>query len=150
MLLPHIKLYWKAKGGLELDSLAHLLHDFWRKRFLLLYCMTWPNIIVWLPLLREILGNMCIVIVCWPGCDAINVEINLIFLIKLFSAWPKRQGKNLNILKTKELLRWNKEHFPLFLKDFHWSKLNKFLWTVRTRLWYYIICIGFTFTISKV
>ena len=39
--------------------------------------------IVWLLLLREILGNMCIVIVYLRGCDVTNFEINLIFLIKL-------------------------------------------------------------------
>ena len=39
-------------------------------------------LIVWLPLLCEILGNMCIAIVCKPGCDVINSEVNLIFLIK--------------------------------------------------------------------
>ena len=34
-------------------------------------------LIIWLPLLREILGNMCIVIVCEPGCDVVNFEITL-------------------------------------------------------------------------
>ena len=38
---------------------------------------------VGLPLHLEILGNMCIVIVCFPGCEVINFEVNLIFLIKL-------------------------------------------------------------------
>ena len=42
------------------------------------------NLVVWLPLFLEMLSNMCIVIVCWPGCDVINFEINLIFLMKLF------------------------------------------------------------------
>ena len=42
------------------------------------------NFNLWLPLLRKILGNMCIVIVCWPGCDVRNFKINLIFLIKPF------------------------------------------------------------------
>ena len=38
---------------------------FWRKIFPLLYFINWPNFIVWLPLLCETLGNMCIcVIVC--------------------------------------------------------------------------------------
>ena len=32
---------------------------FWRKIFILLYSITWQNFIVWLPLLREILRNMC-------------------------------------------------------------------------------------------
>ena len=31
---------------------------------LLLYSINWLNLIVWLPLLRKILGNVCIVIVC--------------------------------------------------------------------------------------
>ena len=37
-----------------------------------------------LALLLEILGNICIAINCFPGCDVINFEINLIFLIKSF------------------------------------------------------------------
>ena len=35
----------------------------------------------WLPLLCETLGNMCIVIVCEPGCDVINFEINMFQLL---------------------------------------------------------------------
>ena len=37
---------------------------------------------VWLPLLCEILGNVCIAIAGKPGCDVMNFEVNLIFLIK--------------------------------------------------------------------
>ena len=54
----------KTNRGRELVSLPHFLHDFWRRMFLLLYSINWPNFIVWLPLIREILGNMCTVIVC--------------------------------------------------------------------------------------
>ena len=54
----------KQKRGLELVSLSHFLHDVQRKIFTLLYSRTWPNFIVWLPLLLEILGHTCIVIVC--------------------------------------------------------------------------------------
>ena len=57
---------------------------FWRKFILLLYSINWPNSIVWLPLLREILGNMCIAVVSYPGCDVIYSEINFTFVIKLF------------------------------------------------------------------
>ena len=32
----------------------------------------WSNFIVWLPLIWEILGNRCIVIVCLPGHDVMN------------------------------------------------------------------------------
>ena len=64
LLLPHIKLFKKTKRGLELVSLPHFPHDFLRKIYLLLHPITWPNFNAWLPLLREILGNMCIVVVC--------------------------------------------------------------------------------------
>ena len=33
-------------------------------------------------LLLEILDSMCIIIVCFPGCDVINFKTNLSFLIK--------------------------------------------------------------------
>ena len=39
------------------------------------YSITRPNFIVWLPLFREILSNMCITIVCFQGYDVINFEI---------------------------------------------------------------------------
>ena len=58
------KAFLKTKKGLELVSLPHFLHDSWRKTFLLLCSFTWPNFNVWLRLLRELLGNMSIVILC--------------------------------------------------------------------------------------
>ena len=80
MLSPHVKLFYKIKRGLELVSLPHFPHNFWRKIFVLLHYISWPNFIIWLPLLCEILGNMCIAIVCKPGCDVMNFEVSLIFL----------------------------------------------------------------------
>ena len=44
-------------------SLSCFLYDLWWKVFLLLYSINWPNFFVWLFLLLEILGNMCIAIV---------------------------------------------------------------------------------------
>ena len=63
LLLPHVKLLEKIKGGLELVSLSHFRNQFWRKICLFLYSITWPNLVVWLNLLCEILGNISIVIV---------------------------------------------------------------------------------------
>ena len=63
LFLPHIKHYQKSKRDLELVSASHFRYDFWRKLFFLLYSITWPNFIVWLHLLREILRNVCSVIV---------------------------------------------------------------------------------------
>ena len=43
------KMFKKTKRGLKLVSLPHFLHGFWRKIFVLLCSITWPNLIVWLP-----------------------------------------------------------------------------------------------------
>ena len=70
--------------GLGLVSPAHSVYDFSTKMCLMLYSINWPNFVAWLPSLLEILGNMCIAIVCYPGCDVMDFEINLIFLIEPF------------------------------------------------------------------
>ena len=67
--------------GLEIVSPARFEHNFSTKMFLMLYSINWPNSIAWLLLLLEILGNTCIAIACYPCCDVMNFEINLIFLI---------------------------------------------------------------------
>ena len=72
------------KRGLEPVSLPHLWHHFRRKVVFLLHSINWSNFVVWLPLLCEVLGNMCFAIVYKPGCDVMNFEFNLIFLIKPF------------------------------------------------------------------
>ena len=56
--------FFKKKKGVELVSLPHFLHNFWRKIFLWLYSINWPSFIAWLPLLCEILANIFIAIVC--------------------------------------------------------------------------------------
>ena len=68
--------------SLAIVSPAHFVYDFSTKMFLMLYSINKPNFIAWFPLLLEILGNMCITIVCEPGCDVMNFDINLIFLIE--------------------------------------------------------------------
>ena len=50
----------------------------------MLFSINQPNFTAWLPLLLGILCNMCIAIVCYPGCDFMDFEINLIFLIEPF------------------------------------------------------------------
>ena len=83
--------------------------------FLISYSINWPNFIVWSPLLLEILGNMCIALVCFPGCDVINFEINFIFSSNRFSTWPKSQNKKLNIFGAKRAfkVKW-KAFFSIF------------------------------------
>ena len=59
-----------------------LCSDFSRIMFLMLYPINRPNFIVWYLLPLEILGNMCIALVCFPDCDVIKFEIYFIFRIK--------------------------------------------------------------------
>ena len=65
-------------------SPPHFVYESSRKMLTILYSINWLNSIVWLPLLLETLDSMCITIVCFPGCDAIILKNNLIFLIKQF------------------------------------------------------------------
>ena len=90
----------KTQRGLELVSLPHILHDFWRKIFLIFSQLTKCN---WLHLLLEALDNICFVLICFPVDDVIKFEIN-VFLHNL-----KIQVKN---LKNHFLLLFLK-HFPL-------------------------------------
>ena len=44
----------------------------------------------WLPLFLEILGNMCIVITCFPVCDVIHFKIIHSFVFKPVSCMTKK------------------------------------------------------------
>ena len=66
----------------RIESQPHFMYNFLGEMSVMLFPINWSNVIVWLPLLLEILGNMWIAIVCFPGCKDINFEINFIFLTK--------------------------------------------------------------------
>ena len=57
--------------------LPRFVYDIWKKMFLKLYFINRSNSIP--SQFREILHNISIIIVCFPGCDVTNFEINLIF-----------------------------------------------------------------------
>ena len=50
--------------GQGIVSQAHIVYDFSTEMFLMLYSINCLNLIGWLPLLLEMLGNICIAIVC--------------------------------------------------------------------------------------
>ena len=56
----------------------------------------------WLPLRLDISDNMSIVIVCYPVCDIINFEIDLSFLIKLFSYMTKITEQKFKYFKNQK------------------------------------------------
>ena len=86
--------------GMRIASPSHFAYDFLRKTHIKF--VNWSNFIVWLPLLLEILANMCIAIVCFPGCDVINFEVNLIFLIKPFFYMTKMSKQKFKYLENKK------------------------------------------------
>ena len=98
--------FYKKRKRFGTSLFASFSAYFLKKILLLLYYINWPNFIVWLPLLCEILSNMCITIVCKPGCDAMNFEVNLILLIKPFSLHDQKVVTKTEIsTEWKELLR---------------------------------------------
>ena len=104
---------WKSLG---LAFPPHFEYDYPRKIFLMLYSIIRPNFFVWLPLLLEILDNICIGITCLPVCDALNFEINLNFFYQTVFPQTKKD------LENGKSLTWNKKHFISFLKTFRWGR----------------------------
>ena len=64
MLSKHIEIKVQATQKAFLKTKKMIFCMIFEKILLLLYSIDWPNLIVWLHLLREIIGNMCIAIVC--------------------------------------------------------------------------------------
>ena len=60
------------------------------KIFVMLHSINWPNLIVSMLLLFEILGSVFTAIVCFPGYYVIHFETNLIFLTKPFFYMTKK------------------------------------------------------------
>ena len=97
-----LRFFLKKKTALELVTLSHFPRNYRRKIFLLLCSINWPNFIVLLPLLCEILGNICIGIAFKPGWDVMNFEVNLIFLIKHSFLHDQK-------VLTKGLISWERK-----------------------------------------
>ena len=108
------------------------VYHFLRKMILMLYSIIRPNFTVSLSLFLEILDNMCTAIVCFPHCDVINFEINLIFLTKQFSTWTKTPDKNLNIMTTKRAFKLKWKNFQYFWRALSCQKFSHTWWDVFT------------------
>ena len=115
-----------SEKSLELLYPPHFVYDFSRKHFLVLHFINWPKFIVWLPSLLEILGNMCITIVCKLGCHVRNFVINLIFLIKPFCYMTKKSRQKFKYLENKKSF-WGeiKSIFHYFQRAFNCQKWSQ-------------------------
>ena len=80
---------------MELVSPPHFVYDFLREVFLMLYSINWPNFIVWLPLLLEVIRYYLYYNYLFPSYVVIYFEIN--FEI----SYMAKSRQNLNILRTK-------------------------------------------------
>ena len=105
MLLPCRKIFWKTKSPCLI--FCKIFEEKYFSCHILL--RNWPNFIVWLLLLREILDNMCILIASYAGCDVRNFEINLMFLIKPFFQQKhkvKTKIKGTRTIPTRKIPTW--------------------------------------------
>ena len=94
--------------------------------FVMLYSIIWPNLIVWLPLLLagyEMRDNLCIAIVCFPGCDVINFEINFTFLINPLSFLTKKSSQKFKHLENENSFYSETKRISHLLKGFSVDKI---------------------------
>ena len=90
------------KKGLRIISPPHFVYELSRKMFLILYSINWRKFMVWFSLLREVLGNMCIVNLCFLCYYVIN------FKIRLFLYMNKNSRQNCQVSwEQNKLLRSN-------------------------------------------
>ena len=52
----------------------------------------------------NIFGNICVIIVCWPVWDVLNLKIKLIFLIKSFFLYDRKFKRKIHIFWEREEL----------------------------------------------
>ena len=122
-----------SEKGLGQVPPPHFVYDFLRKMFVMLHSINWPILIAWLPLLLEISSNICIKIICQPGCDVIKFELSLIFLIKPICYMTKKSRQKLKYLENKKSF-WS-EIKSLF-HHFKGLSVVKIVSDPRVRLWF--------------
>ena len=126
-MIQRYSVFWfSLEKGLGLPSPPHFMYDFSRKLFLMLYSFNWPNFLLWLPLLFEVLDNLCIVIICFPVFDVINFEIYHNFLIKLFSYVTKKSGQKFKYIEDDKIFNHEIKIFFINFKGIEVDKTNFF------------------------
>ena len=80
-------------------------YGFSTKVFLILYSINLPNFIVWLLLHFEILGIICIRVICFPVSDTVHLEFDLNFPFKSFFYMTKTFRTKIWIFRNLNELR---------------------------------------------
>ena len=131
----YLAYFRKQKEFWNYLSLPHFAHIFWRKIFFLLCSINWPNLIVWLPLLCEILGYMY-------NCNCFLTRLghhefwNSSYLSNqlVFSVWSRSYGRKFNILKMGRPFKIKQKAFFIIIKGLSLKQITQILWKVRIRL----------------
>ena len=89
--------------------------------FLMLNSINWPNFIVWLPLVLEILRNMHII--CLVNCDIMSFEINL--LSANFTKWSNTLKQFVGNLPFSGIGVWRVNFIFLIMLFFYMTKKPK-------------------------
>ena len=89
--------------------------------YVLLTNFNYSNFIVWLLFFHEILGHICIIIICFSVCDVINFEIKLSYQV-FFLYDQKSMNKYLNIFRTKRVFEMRWKVFFIIFKGFSVAK----------------------------
>ena len=92
-------LFLGKRSGTSFSTTLYVRH--FKEKIFQFFFINWPSFIVWPSLLLDILWNMCIAINQFLVADVINFEL------PVFLQDKKNQDKNLNILRTKELLTFS-------------------------------------------
>ena len=112
--------------GLGIDSPPCFVFDFLRKMFLMLYSISWQNLIVWFRLLLEIL--ICILqLLVTRAVTWWNLKLALFFQSSRFLHDQKVKTKIQLSWEWEDPLRWNKKHFSSF-KGISFTKKSSLTW----------------------
>ena len=99
------------RKGLGIVSPPHFVYGWSRKMFFVLYSINWPNFLARLSLLLEILVNMCVAIVCLPGWDVNNFEVDLTFPTKSFFYMAKTSRQKFKYLENEKSFKGERKSF---------------------------------------
>ena len=97
-----LNFFKKIKRGLELVSLPHFPRNFWRKLSCYILLIDQTSLSGYIYFVRYwAICVVCITIVCKPGRDVRNFEVNLLFLVKPFFLHDQK-------LATKTKISWER------------------------------------------
>ena len=103
LLIQKYTQFWFFRKGFATSSSTTFLAWFFKKNISQLYSINWPNFIFSLPLLVDILGKRCVIIICFLVYNLMDFGINL--RSGRFPILTKIQNKNVNVYRAKTVFQ---------------------------------------------